>query len=94
MEERAAYKPHKVAFEDRTGGMITGVKDVLSFDANEVLLDTEQGVLMIKGMDLHVTRLTVEKGEVEIDGRIDSLTYSEMSGAKKAGESLLGRLFK
>ncbi|WP_422487418.1 YabP/YqfC family sporulation protein [Gudongella sp. DL1XJH-153] len=51
-------------------------------------------MLMIKGNDLHVNRLTLEKGEVEIEGRIDSLTYSEIAGYNKQGESFLGRLFK
>ena len=49
---------------------------------------------MIKGNDLHVTRLTLEKGEVDVEGRIDSLAYSDVGNAKKQGESFLGRLFK
>lgn len=94
MEDRQVTGTHKISFTDRSNGLITGVKDVLSFDANEVLLETEQGILMMKGMDLHVTRLTVEKGEVEIDGRIDSLIYSEVHNGKKTAEGILGRLFK
>lgn len=94
MEDKQGMGVHKISFTDRSNGLITGVKDVLSFDANEVLLETEQGILMMKGVDLHVTRLTVEKGEVEIDGRIDSLIYSEVHNGKKTAESLLGRLFK
>ena len=49
---------------------------------------------MIKGSDLHVSRLTLEKGEVDIEGRIDSLVYSDVKKASKQAESLLGRLFK
>ena len=73
---------------------ISGVNDVLSFDAGEILLDTVDGMLMIRGSDLHVSRLTLDKGEVDVDGKIDSLTYSEGKGVGKSGESLLGRLFK
>ena len=51
-------------------------------------------MLMIKGNDLHVNRLTLEKGEVDIEGKIDSLTYSEVSNYASKGESLLGKLFK
>lgn len=87
-------KGHKLNISGRKAASITGVNDVLSFDANEVLLQTEQGVLMIRGNELHVNRLTLEKGEVDIDGRIDSLTYSDNSSYSKSGESLLGRLFK
>lgn len=51
-------------------------------------------MLLIKGHDLHVNRLSLEKGEVDIEGRIDSLTYSDVKSAGKQAESLLGRLFK
>ena len=74
--------------------MVSGVSDVLSFDLAEILLETDQGMLMIKGSDLHVNRLTLEKGEVDVEGKIDSLTYSEVSGYGSKGESLLGKLFK
>lgn len=79
---------------NRRTGTITGVSDVISFDISEVLLETEQGMLMIKGADLHVNRLTLEKGEIDIEGRIDSLAYSEVTSYQKQGESLIGRLFK
>ena len=49
---------------------------------------------MIKGNDLHVNRLTLEKGEVDIEGRIDSMSYSEVTDFHKTSASLLGRLFK
>lgn len=85
---------HKVAMTNRRNCIVGGVKDVLSFDIHEILLETEQGMLMIKGDELHVSRLTLEKGEVDIDGRIDSLTYSDAGGAGRKGESLLNRLFR
>jgi sporulation protein YabP len=95
MEEKLqTLKGHKLNINARKTASITGVNDVLSFDAGEVLLQTEQGVLMIRGNELHVNRLSLEKGEVDIDGRINSLTYSDGGNAGKSGESLLGRLFK
>ncbi|NLJ96269.1 MAG: sporulation protein YabP [Clostridiales bacterium] len=93
-ERQQVLKGHKLNINARKTVAITGVNDVLSFDAGEVLLQTEQGVLMIRGSELHVNRLTLEKGEVDIDGRIDSLTYSDTGGYGKSGESLFGRLFK
>jgi sporulation protein YabP len=87
-------KNHKVNLNARSSASITGVKDVLSFDAGEVLLETEQGILMLRGNDLHVNRLTLEKGEVDVDGKIDSLTYSDTNSYSKSGESLISRLFK
>lgn len=87
-------KPHKLMLTNRRSCTLSGVSDVLSFDVSEILLETEQGMLMIKGSELHVSRLTLEKGEVDIDGRIDSLTYSETAGYSAKTESLLTRLFK
>ena len=97
MDERNVSKPamrgHKRVLNNRTASLVTGVKDVLSFDLNEVLLETEQGMLMVKGMDLHVNRLSLEKGEIDIEGRTDSLVYSAGGGAK-SGESFFAKLFK
>lgn len=85
---------HKISMTNRRSGSITGVSDVISFDIAEVLLETELGMLQIKGADLHVNRLSLEKGEIDLEGRIDSIQYSEISDFKKGGESLLNRLFR
>ncbi|HIT66923.1 MAG TPA: sporulation protein YabP [Candidatus Merdisoma merdipullorum] len=94
MEEKQYAKAHKLLLNNRRTGTVSGVTDVISFDIAEILLETEQGMLTIKGADLHVNRLTLEKGEVDIEGRIDSMSYSEVTDFHKAGASLLGRLFK
>ena len=70
-------RTHKLTLNNRRSCTVTGVADVLSFDVSEIMLETDQGMLMIKGSELHVNRLTLEKGEVDVDGKIDSLTYSE-----------------
>ena len=85
---------HKIVLTSRKTALITGVLDVLSFDPNEVLLETELGMLNIRGEELHVNRLNLEKGEVDIDGKTDSLLYSERNAYKKDGESLLKKLFR
>lgn len=85
---------HKLMLTNRRTCTINGVSDVLSFDIHEVLLETDQGMLMIKGNDLHVSRLTLEKGEVDVDGKIDSLTYSDTAAYGAKGESFLTKLFK
>ena len=97
MEEKQIEmkRAHKVTMEGRRSGTVTGVSDVLSFDVGEVVLRTEDGLLMIKGEELHVSRLTLEKGEVDLSGKIDSIQYSDVNKGKGSqGESLLGRLFK
>lgn len=87
-------KTHKISMVNRTNCAISGVNDVLAFDNHEILLETEQGILMMKGNELHVGRLSLDKGEIDIEGKIDSLTYSEQLGSDTKGESLLMRLFK
>lgn len=94
MEEVRNAKGHKITLNNRGAGVITGVNAVISFDPNEILLETEQGMLMIKGKDLNVTKLTLEKGEVEVDGRVDSFTYSDMKPGLKGENGLFDRLFK
>lgn len=96
MDERNSNvtKAHKVLLANRKTGAFSGVVDVLSFDVAEILLETELGMLLIKGHDLHVNRLSLEKGEVDIEGRIDSLAYSDVKSAGKQAESFFGRLFK
>ena len=93
VEERTIQKSHKLVINNRKASTVTGVIDVLSFDLNEILLETEQGMLMVKGTDLHVNRLSVEKGEVDLSGNIDSIAYS---GVNQGGqnESFLSKLFK
>ena len=94
MEERAAGGSHKIVISNRKNGVLNGVIDVLSFDVGEILLETEMGMLMIKGNDLHVNRLTLEKGEIDIEGKIDSFTYSDAGSSGHKNESLLSRLFR
>ena len=86
MEEKVKQKRlHKMHMENRNKLEMTGIVDVISFDLNKVT---------IKGANLHVSRLSVEKGELDIDGTIESYAYSEVNSYAKKGESMLGRLFR
>ena len=94
MEENKINKSHKIAITNRSSASITGVLDVISFDITEVLLETEQGMLHMKGKDLHVNRLNLEKGEVDIEGNIDAFTYSQIPSVVKKSEGFFGKFFK
>ena len=85
---------HKVSMTNRRSCVIGGVNDVLSFDIHEILLETEQGMMMVKGTDLHVNRLNLEKGEVDLSGNIDSISYSDVHAGVKQGENLFSKLFR
>ena len=85
---------YTLTLQNRGSVMLTGVKDVVAFDENQVVLDTELGLLTIKGKNLHMNRLTLEKGEADLEGQIDSLAYSSNESLHKSGESLFNRLFR
>lgn len=91
--EQAIGKSHKLSMVNRKGLGLTGVTDVISFDMNEVLLESTQGMLTIKGEDLKVSRVQLENGEVDVEGTVDSIAYSEISSYAKKGQSLLKRMF-
>ena len=84
---------HRMSMEGRKNCKLQGVVDALSFDENAILLETEDGMLMIRGAELHVSKLSLEKGEVDVDGRVDSFVYTEKTSFAKKGEGLLTRLF-
>lgn len=83
---------HRVVMLDRSRLEISGVSDVISVDVNEAILDTLVGNLTIKGTNLHVKRLNLEKGELDMDGSIDSIIYTKSTKDKKA--SVISRLFR
>lgn len=94
VEERQINKTHKLVINNRKSSLVTGVVDVLAFDLNEILLETHQGMLMLKGTDLHVNRLSLEKGEVDIAGNINSVAYSDASKVQNGNENIFAKLFK
>lgn len=94
MEEVRTAKGQRITLTNRGAGLVTGINAVISFDPNEVLLETEQGMLLIKGKELNVTKLAMDKGEVEVDGRVDSFTYSDMKPGLKGENGFFDRLFK
>lgn len=94
MEERKD-SVHGIHLQERKRGTLTGVVDVMAFDSEQILLETTQGMMAIKGKELHVSRLQLETGEVDVEGKVDSLVYTEQGvyGKKKKG-SLIKRLFQ
>lgn len=83
MEGSKTTTMHKVIMENRQKGILTGILEVKSFDEDAVSLLTEGGKLLIKGEKLHMGGLNLEKGELEIDGRINSMVYLSKGAAKR-----------
>lgn len=93
LEDKKTSKNHTVTLDNRKAGMLTGILDVFAFDEEVVLLMTENGKLQIKGEQLHVNNLNLETGEMEIEGKINSLVYLTKK-VKKKGESFLKQFFR
>lgn len=80
--------------ENREKLTITGVVEVLSFDDQIVIVETQLGLLTIKGEELRINKLSLDSSEVIIDGEIFNLGYSEAGMNKKSSGSILGKIFK
>lgn len=94
MEDRNSGRSHRLSIVDRKNGSLTGIKEVISFAPELVVLLTEQGNLTIKGHEMHVIRLDVDKGELEMAGRVDSMVYTEAKSPGQVTSGLLKRMFK
>lgn len=82
-----------LVLENREKLSISGVLDVLSFDDQIVIVETELGLLNVKGENIRINKLSIDTSEVIVEGDICSLAYSEKEFDKK-GSSLLGKIFK
>ena len=83
-----------LVLENREKLSISGVLDVLSFDDQVVIVETELGLLTIKGDNLRINKLSIDTSEVVVEGDIYSMNYSEKELDKKSGGGLLGKIFK
>lgn len=82
-----------LVLENRGKLSISGVLDVLSFDDQIVIVETELGLLTVKGENLRINKLSIDTSEVIVEGDINNLSYSENEEQKKGG-GLLGKIFK
>ena len=79
--------------ENREKLSVSGVVDVLSFDDQVVMIETELGLLTVKGNNLRINKLSIDTSEVIVEGEISYLAYSENNADKNSG-SLLSKIFK
>lgn len=91
-EEKNIRPLHNVIMEGRKNLTISGVTDVDSFDERCIVLYTQMGELVIKGRELHINSMSVETGDMTIDGDIWALNYGDKD--KKGSPTFLGKLFR
>lgn len=82
-----------LVLENREKLSISGVLDVLSFDDQVVIVETELGLLTVKGENLRINKLSIDTSEVVVEGEIYNLAYSENDLDKKLG-GFLNKIFK
>lgn len=82
-----------IILENREKLSISGVLDVLSFDDQIVILETELGLLTVKGDNLRINKLSLDTAEVIVDGEIYNLGYSEKETGQKSG-GLFNKIFR
>ena len=82
-----------LVLENREKLSISGVLDVLSFDDQVVIVETELGLLTVKGENLRINKLSIYTSEVVVEGEIYNLVYSENDLDKKT-TGIFNKIFK
>ena len=82
-----------LVLENREKLSVSGVNDVLSFDDQIVMIDTELGLLSVKGENIRINKLSLDTAEVIVEGEISSLSYSPNKQDKSAG-TIFSKIFK
>lgn len=85
-------KMHNLILESRSKLTISGVTDVDSFDEKSVILYTQMGELTVTGKNLHVNQISVESGDMAVEGDIWSMVYGDKD--KRGSLSIFGKLFR
>lgn len=83
---------HHIILEEREQLSISGVEEVESFDEGTILLTTVQGGLEIQGEGLHIEKLSLDGGDLKVEGDIDAVTYEDDAGGSRGG--FLARLLR
>ena len=83
--------PHSLIVENRKSLTATGVSNVDSFDEDTIVAYTDLGELIVRGKGLHISKLNLETGEMNLDGEINSVSYSDN---QSASTGFFSKLFK
>ena len=78
-------REHAITITERGRISVIGVNDVRAFDTESAELDTVLGILCIEGSELRLDMLDTEKGEAEINGKIDAVSYVDKDSGEKKG---------
>ena len=74
--------PQRIELSGRESLTVSGVEDVDRFDETEIVMNTSLGVLVVTGDSLHIGKLSLDGGELQVDGRVEALTYEEQQAPR------------
>ena len=81
-EEKKSMGAHNLILEERGSLTVTGVEDIDSFDDQTVVSYTGLGELTVRGNQLHIERIDLQAGELELQGQVDALTYADQPAVR------------
>jgi sporulation protein YabP len=76
--------PHHLVLEGRSSLTVSGVEEVERFDENTIVMATVKGALVVRGEGLHIEKLSLDGGDLKVEGMVDSLTYEDQ-GRERGG---------
>ena len=82
---------HHILLEGREQLPVSGVEEVESFDETTIVMSTSKGSLVVRGEDLHIVKLSLDGGDLKVEGSVDSLTYEDDAGDRGG---FFARLFR
>ena len=84
--------PHHVVIEERKSLTVSGVEDVERFDESTIVLSTSKGAMVVSGENLHIEKLSLDGGDLKVEGDIDSVSYEDDGPSARGG--FLSRLLR
>ncbi len=89
-KQQQTAKTHGISLEDRTRLNVTGVEDVESFDENVIVMNTACGDLIVRGSGLHIGRISLDIGQLSVEGNISELSYEDKAPSGGFWQKLFG----
>ena len=90
--ENGGGAPHHVVLEERRSLTVSGVEDVERFDETSIVLSTSRGAMVVSGENLHIEKLSLDGGDLKVEGEIDAISYEDDAPAGRGG--FLARLLR
>jgi len=93
-EKKSSEREHQnIILKDRRKLLITGVHNVESFNEESIVVDTQLGLLIVRGVDMHINKLDVESATLDVEGEVGFIEYLDSAVPQRKGGFFSG-LFK